>query len=195
MGRLQKYIRPWLVIDDTKTSSKRGYREGETQVQECYTSGHWRERRTYMPGEVIAEGWFDISELEAVELEAATGEEIVSPIIDWGTEFFLRATFGGGGCIWENMTRNGFGYVVTFHAEHMGPDVDDMNLGEVTGNLVNGQSDYQVDSPTNNMMADGIWKCGVAVTFRTPDGIGHWSGVFGYKEDCLIQITRFEMPQ
>ena len=145
-----------------------------------------------MPGEMTAQGWFDVTGLESIEIETATGGEIQSAIIEWGTDFFLRATFSGGGPTWENMTRNGFGYIVSFYAEGIGPGVDEVNLGEVTGNLVSGHSDYRVDSPTIDSMAVGIWKCGAAVTFRMPDGVGPWYGVLGYNEDCLIQIIKFD---
>jgi hypothetical protein len=142
-----------------------------------------------MPGEPE---WFDVYKLEAIEIETATGEKKPSNIIDWGEDFFLKAYFKGSGPDWANLTRNGFGYVVKFYAEGMGPGVADLDLGIVTGNLVAGQTDYQVDSATTHINAEAIYRCGVMVTFRMPDGVGRWYGVLGHNEDCVIQISALE---
>jgi hypothetical protein len=142
-----------------------------------------------MPGEP---DWFDVYKLEAIEIETATGVQMPSNIIDWGENFFLRAHFNGSDPQWTNMTHNGFGYVVQFYAKGMVPGVGDLILGTVTGNLVNGQLDYQVDSATTHIAAEAIYRCGVMVTFRMPDGVGHWYGVLGHNEDCVIQISSEE---
>ena len=142
-----------------------------------------------MPGEPE---WFDVNNLEAVEIETATGEEFLSNIIDWGENFFLRVTFTGSGADWANLTHNGFGYVARFYAEGMGPGVDDLDLGTATGNLVNGQSEYTIDSPTTSVNTDAIYRCGVMVSFRMPNGVGRWYGVLGHNENCVIQISPVE---
>jgi hypothetical protein len=142
-----------------------------------------------MPGEP---DWFDVYRLEAIEIETATGVQSPSNIIDWGENFFLRAHFNGSDHQWTNMTANGFEYRVQFYIKGMKPGVaDPAALADVTGNLVAGQLDYQVDSATTSIAAENIYRCGVMVTFRTSGG-GHWYGVLGHNEDCVIQISAEE---
>jgi hypothetical protein len=155
-----------------------------------------------MPGEMTTGSWFDVTELKAIEIETATGDEMESNIIDFGENFFLRATFRGGGPSWLNMTQNGFEYRARFWADGMGPipapdpitdpDWRDLDLGTVTGELVPGQIEYEIDSPTTTIdVMDVVYRCGVTVSFRTSDG-GPWFGVLGYNEDCVIQISWME---
>jgi hypothetical protein len=140
-----------------------------------------------MPGEPE---WFDVTKLEAIEIDEP-GVEFPSNIIDWGEDFYLKATFEGHGPLWDNMTQNGFQYIAQFYAEGMGPGVADQNFGSTQGNLVPGQPQYQVNSPVANIEAEGVWRCGVMVTFRTADA-GRWYGVLGYNEDCVIQMSILE---
>ena len=142
-----------------------------------------------MPGEMTTGSWFDVSELKAIEIETETGAQIESNIIDHGEEFFLRATFKGGGPSWVNMTNNEFQYRARFYAEGMGPDIDDEPLGVTTGNLVAGKHEYDIDSPVNTIRRhDAVYRCGVTVSFRTKDG-GRWYGVLGFNEDCVMQVS------
>ncbi len=140
-----------------------------------------------MAGEVNEPSHFDVTTLECFEIETATGEQFQSNIIDWGEQFFLRATFTGDGAQWSNMVNNGFGFIVQFFAEGMGPGVADLALGTVNGNLVPGTNEYTVDSAIATVNAQGVYRCGVTVSFRVPNG-NNWFGVLGFNEDCVILI-------
>jgi hypothetical protein len=144
-----------------------------------------------MPGEISMNGQFDVTKLEAWEIETATQEVFQSNIIDWGETFFLKVYFQGSGPAWTNMCQNQFQYKVKFYAEGMGPGVPDQNFGEVTGNLVPNQDAYVVDSGNQAVNANGVFRCGVMVTFSTQNG-GGWWGVLGYNEDCVIQVHERE---
>jgi hypothetical protein len=147
-----------------------------------------------MSGEMDTSGKFDVTKLESIEIETATGQQMPSNIIDWNENFFLRAHFKGSGAQWVNMTQNGFQYTAKFYAEGMGPNVADVNLGQVTGNLAANKLEYQIDSPTNQIAAEAVYRCGVMVTFQAPNG-GRWYGVLGFNENCVIQISAFEEIQ
>lgn len=136
-----------------------------------------------MPGE-FAGGQFDVTKLEAIEIETATGVESPSNIIDYGENFYLQATFEGKGTAWPNLT--GGTYVAKFYAEGMGPSVPDQDFGTVKGPMT-GKSKYTVKSPVNNITTEGLYRCGVTVSFRKADGTPFY-GVLGYNEDCVIQI-------
>lgn len=144
-----------------------------------------------MPGEMTMNGEFNVTRLEAWEIETPGQPPIQSNIIDWTEPFFLRAYFEGSGPGWINMRQNGFEYRAQFYAEGMGPGVADQDFGTVTGNLVPGQDAYEVDSNEQTIGANAIFRCGVMVTFRPPGG-GPWFGVLGYNEDCVIQIHTLE---
>jgi hypothetical protein len=139
-----------------------------------------------MGGEMTLGGTFDVTQLECWEVEDP-GNEILSNIIDMGEDFFLKAYFEGSGTQWTNMVRSGFEYIVSFYAEGMGPGVPDVDLGEMTGNLVDGEAAYEVNSLPAHIDDEGIYRCGVTVTFRDPGGV-RWPGVLGFNEDCVIQV-------
>lgn len=139
-----------------------------------------------MPGEP---NWFDVTKLEAIEIEEP-GNEFVSNIIDWGEDFYLKAYFEGASSEteWQNMTDGEFEYTAQFYAKAMSPGIDDLDLGTTQGNLSLNQYDYVVESPTTNVRDEGIWRCGVTVTFRLPNG-RRYHGVLGYNDDCVIQVS------
>jgi hypothetical protein len=145
-----------------------------------------------MGGEMNLTGTFDVTNLECWEVQDP-GNEILSNIIDVGEDFYLKAYFEGSGDLWTNMTNARYEYVVRFYAEGMGFNVPNINLNETTGNLVPGQLVYEVDSPTDHIDDEGIYRCGVTVTFRTADG-ADWPGVLGFNEDCVIQVSPMEEP-
>lgn len=138
-----------------------------------------------MGGEMTPSGTFDVTKLECWEVEAT---DILSNIIDVGEDFYLKAYFEGSGTQWTNMETAEFEYVVRFYAEGMGPGVPDVDLDETTGNLVDGQTTYEINSPTTHIDDEGIYRCGVTVVFRTKDGV-RWPGVLGFNEDCVIQVN------
>jgi hypothetical protein len=140
-----------------------------------------------MPGE-FAGGSFDVTNLTAIEIEELTGAPVVSNIIDAGENFHLQATFTGAGVLWQNLT--GCTYVAQFYAKGMGFGVPDYNLGTTNGPVTGGGT-YTVDSPTYNITSEGVYRCGVTVTFRTSTGVPFY-GVLGFNEDCVIQVSESE---
>ncbi|MCK4471725.1 MAG: hypothetical protein KAW49_08050 [Anaerolineae bacterium] len=141
--------------------------------------------------------WFDVAKLEAIEIETATGDEIPSNIIDWGENFYLKATFEGKAAEmqWHNMKTGKVEYIARFYGEGMGPGVPDKNFGTTKGNLKPGKDVYAVKSPTTSITGEGIWRCGVTVEFRWPNTGARWYGVLGHNEGCVIQIHISEEPQ
>jgi hypothetical protein len=139
-----------------------------------------------MPGEP---GWFDVTKLEAIEIDEP-GVEFPSNIIDWREDFYLKAYFEGppSETEWQNMTDGELPYTARFYAKAMSPGVDDLDLGSANGELDPGIYQYEVASPTTNVEAEGIWRCGVTVTFRLTNG-RRYHGVLGFNEDCVIQIS------
>ena len=75
--------------------------------------------------------WFDVSSLETIEIETATGVQRRSNIIDWNEAFLLRATIQGNTSQneWANMANGGVQYRVRFYAKSMTPGVADVDFG------------------------------------------------------------------
>ena len=140
-----------------------------------------------MPGE-FAGGSFDVTNLRAIEIEELTGAPVVSNIIDAGENFHLQATFTGAGVLWQNLT--GCRYVARFYAEGMGVGVPNHDLGMTTG-PVTGAATYTVNSPNHSIANEGIYRCGVTVTFQQSTGVPFY-GVLGFNEDCVIQVSPSE---
>lgn len=145
-----------------------------------------------MPGEPA---WFDVKKLECMEIETTTGDAFPSNIIDWGEKFFLKATFEGPHAVseWHNMTDGELEYTAKFYGEGIGPGVTDKDFGTITGKLQTEKYTYEVESPTTSVTADGVWRCGVTVTFRQHNG-RRYHGVLGFNVDCVVQISKFEEP-
>ena len=147
-----------------------------------------------MGGEMTPSGTFDVTKLECWE-GADPATAVLSSIIDVGEDFFLRAYFEGTGDGWHNMTEGGFHYVCKFYAEGMGFGIPNVDLGQMEGDMDPLDApDYAIDMPVNHIDTEGIYRCGVTVTFQLPGGVGHWYGVLGYNEDCVIQVNPEEQP-
>ncbi len=154
----------------------------------CIGNEHTKLRRCKVGGE-FAGGTFDVTKLEAIETEKLTNKDVVSNIIDAGEKFRLRATFVGSGVGWPNVV-NGCRFVAQFYAHGMGPGLPSLNLGAQTGNMA-ATGPTVVDSPMNVIAAEGLYRCGVTVTFQFKSG-GPYYGVLGYNEDCVIQVSTHE---
>jgi hypothetical protein len=137
-----------------------------------------------MGGE-FAGGQFDVTKLEAIEIEKVAGVETPSNIIDAGETFYLKATFGGSGPGWANVV--GKEYVAKFYAEGMGWGISNQNLGTDTGTVTSATQQF-AQSPNKVINTDGLYRCGVTVSFRDPVTLVPFYGCLGYNEDCVIQI-------
>jgi hypothetical protein len=142
-----------------------------------------------MGGEV-GSGLFDVTKLEVIELETAGGAEVSSNIIDVGENFYLKATFEGSGAIWSNVLLGK--YVAQFYAHGMGYNVPNQDLGTTSGDVnALGGPPYTVKSPTKSITDEGLYRCGVTITFQTSTGVPFY-GVLGYNEDCVMQVNELE---
>jgi hypothetical protein len=139
-------------------------------------------------------GQFDVTKLEAIETDPA-GDEHSTYILNAGEQFSLRATFEGTGAQWDSMERSGFKAVLRFYAESIGPGPEQswgpkmITLGPASQHKTDGE--YRVDSDPISISQSGIYRCGVAVTFKT-DSDNYWWGVLGFNDECMLQIHWLE---
>jgi hypothetical protein len=145
-----------------------------------------------MPGEP---SWFDVSSLETIEIETATGVEHPSNIIDWNENFYLRATIQGDTSQneWANMAGGGVQYRVRFYARSMTPGVDDVDFGFTQWTDVPNQNTIIVDSQQLTIGANGLFECGCWVEFQHANNARYY-GVLGYNS-CPLQIHLLEEVQ
>jgi hypothetical protein len=144
-----------------------------------------------MPGEP---SWFNVSSLEAFEIQTIGLVHHKSNIIDRGENFYLRATITGDPTIteWYNMKTGGVEYRVRFFAKLMSPGDNDIDWRYTAWTDLS-QDTFTVDSQTVNINLDGLYECGCWVEFRHANGVVY-IGVLGYNKDCVIQVHRLEEP-
>jgi hypothetical protein len=148
----------------------------------------------------IERDWFKVTELTCIEVEKP-GQEIESNIIDYNEEFYLQATFKGDHDEpeWYNMKVGDIWYKAMFYGKYMGPSIGpnappDLDLGHVEGDLKHKDDTYVVKGPKKKFAHEGLWRCGVVVTFTHGKNGPGYVGVLGFNEDCVIQISMFEEP-
>lgn len=137
--------------------------------------------------------WFKVGKLECMEVEEP-GTEIESYIIDSGEEFYLKVSFEGkpGDEDWENMKGGECKYKPTFFGHAIGPkSVTDLEFECDGGQLEEGTDSYTVQTKKKSVDQEGIWMCGVIITFTHANDHKYY-GVLGSRADCIIQISEFE---
>jgi hypothetical protein len=140
---------------------------------------------------------FDVTELAITE----PGPPFLDQnILDLGEPFALRVTFTMSGpfaFFIEGIP--GIRAVMQFYAEGMGPGVPNVAFGTPTLGLTAGTGTYVYHHPVpGGVTAGGIYRCGVAVTFRVvapppgPAGDVPVPAILGFNEDCVIQVHHQE---
>lgn len=147
----------------------------------------------------IAGGAWDITQLEAIEQDAA-GNWAPTHIVDRGETFRLRATFDGNGAVWNTLENQGHVANVTFFAERLGAEPAgwwwfggtwEHDFPTIQKVLAANGGPYFAESGDLTVTKDGIYKCGVTVTFEDANGVADL-GTLGALEGLLLQVSEHE---
>ena len=131
----------------------------------------------------IGTGTFDVNTLVVTEPAAA---DAPSTIIPKGGDFDISLTFTGTGTSFNGFENLAIAYKVSYYLEGIGANADEVDLGDVNGNLVPGQGTYQAPETKLSILANalkpGVYRAAGLVTF--PDV----PGMTGFVEDLLIEV-------
>ena len=134
------------------------------------------------PGQ-IGMGTFDVNTLVINEPGIADAPSNITPV---GGDFEISLTFTGTGGSFNGFENLEIEYKVNYYLEGIGASASEVDLGEVTGNLVPDQGTYSgADTKLDivaNTLQPGVYRAAGLVTF--PDV----PGMTGYVEDLLIQV-------
>lgn len=135
------------------------------------------------PGQ-IGTGTFDVDNLAIAE---PAGTDAPSNIIPVGGDFDISLSFTGTGSSFIGFENLATAYKVSYFLEGIGANADEVDLGEVDGNLVptRGGAYNAADTKLQvlaNTLQPGVYRAAGLVTF--PDV----PGMTGYVEGLLIQV-------
>ncbi len=145
----------------------------------------------------IAGGTWDITQLEALEQDAA-GNWVPTQIVDRGEKFRLRATFDGTGAVWNTLENQKHVANVTFFAERLGAEPAwpfggtwERDFPPIQVTLSAGSGPYFAEIDGLTITKDGIYKCGVTMTFEDANGVADL-GIVGSLEGLMLQVSEYE---
>ena len=131
----------------------------------------------------IGIGTFDVSDLVITEPGAADAPSNIIPV---GGDFDLSLTFTGTGIVFNGFENLGTEYRVGYYLEGIGANADEVDLGNMVGNLVPGQGTYSCDDTKLSILANtldpGVYRVAGLVTFPAVPGMT------GFIEDLLVQV-------